>query len=249
MFSEKANETAKDKHSHKGDDCYCCDYDRSFWNSRGRISNAFIGYPHCVSWCISIPSTKGETLPHIGARLQEEHFSSSWAFYGTQTIGYCWKYPSRNVLSFQGSLYSGSCWNVDQSNPSRNFITIPEGFTNADIDARLEGILTCSRRRFLECIQIVTFQNFLFSPPILNSAKDFLSRYVFCQSWKFFGRSFCETTVANLWRQNKTIFGTSERNGWDILKMASIIEKNREMMKSAPSFPEFFGNDLIMIGF
>lgn len=180
---------------------------------------------------------KGETLPHIGARLQEEHFlSSSWAFL---------RYAKRSDIA--GNIQAGTFYlskdlsipalaeMLTKATPQEISLTIPEGFTNADIDARLAEFSLAPEGAFLECIQNCDFSEFPFLPtdPQLREGFFFPDTY-FVNPGNFSVEAFAKRLLRTFDDKTKTIFGTSERNGWDILKMASIIEKESRNDEERP---------------
>ncbi|QQS59168.1 endolytic transglycosylase MltG [Candidatus Peregrinibacteria bacterium] len=171
---------------------------------------------------------KGESLPNMSIRLQEEGLiSSSWAFL---------RYAKRSGVAENiqaGTFYLPKNLPIPaltelltKAVSQEISFTIPEGFTNADIDARLAEFSLAPKGAFLECVRTCDFSDFPFLPadPKLREGFFFPDTY-FVNPENFSAEAFARRLLRTFDERTKTIFGTSSRNGWEILKMASILEK------------------------
>lgn len=115
---------------------------------------------------------------------------------------------------------------LTNAKPEEITVTIPEGSTNDDIDRLLTKLQLIEPGEFVQCVASCTFTQFPFLPqdPALREGFFFPDSY-FVNPDTFAIQEFAIRLVSTFDQKTKAIFGTAKRNGWDILKMASIIEK------------------------
>lgn len=180
---------------------------------------------------------KHELPTTVASKLVEEHIlPSSWAFL---------RYAKRSgdAENFQaGKFYIAPHTSLPalsrvltKAAPKEISVTIPEGYTNADIDILLTDLGLIKKGGFLKCLRECDFSNFPFLPkdPELREGFFFPDTY-FVSPDNFSVEAFAKRLLKNFDEKTKKIFGTAKRNGWDILKMASIVEKESRKAEERP---------------
>ncbi len=105
-------------------------------------------------------------------------------------------------------------------------IMILPGWTNADIDRALADKTLIPRGQFLECIEKCDFSEFPFLPsdPELREGFFWADTY-FVQSHDFSAEEFAKRLLKTFDEKTKGLLNGKKRNGFDILRMASVVEK------------------------
>lgn len=193
--------------------------------------------PSAASGSEAFLISTGESAKSVAERLQEEGFvPSSWAFL---------RYADKKGLAteFQaGRFYLAKNLTIPQlaerliaAENAEITVAIPEGYTNAEIDAKLTDLKLIDPGEFLACVQNCDFSAFPFLPPekTLREGFFFPDSY-FVSPDHFQVEEFARRMLTNFDTKTKPIFGSAQRNGWEILKMASIIEKESYNTEERP---------------
>lgn len=105
-------------------------------------------------------------------------------------------------------------------------ITLLPGWTNEDIDRVLADKNLIPRGQFLECVEKCDFSEFPFFPtnPEIREGFFWADTY-FVSPSDFSADDFAKRLLQTFDEKTKSILNGKERNGFDILRMASIVEK------------------------
>lgn len=170
---------------------------------------------------------KNQSLESIASELYDQSFiQSKWLFEliaERQNL-----YPKSGKFYIPRNLNTVTLLEMLQEPISDEIkLTIPEGFTINDIDKRLSELGLIKSGEFNLCIkEKCNFSKFLFLPSdyALREGFFFPDTY-FVNKNSFSVEIFAHRMLSNFDRRTKELLNNKDRNGWDILKMASIIEK------------------------
>lgn len=180
---------------------------------------------------------KNELPASISNRLAEKGFiSSKWAFmkYADRS-GDAQNFQAGRFYLQQGLTIPTLSHLLTRAAPEEISVTIPEGFTNADIDTRLTELGLISKGEFTKCVANCDFSAFPFLPADAKLREGFFfPDTYFVSSSNFSVEQFAKRLLKTFDEKTKSIFGSATRNGWDILKMASIIEKETRTPEEMP---------------
>ncbi len=171
---------------------------------------------------------KGELPDHIAQRLQKEGLiQSSWVFLRyAERSGDAQNFQAGKFYLHANMPYSELSHTLTKAAVDEVSITLLEGFTNQDIDDLLVHLDLAEPGEFLECVQTCDFKNYPFLPKDVHLREGFFfpdTYYVIPA--RFNVETFAKRLLSTFDQKTKSIFSASSRNEWDILKMASIIEK------------------------
>jgi UPF0755 protein len=181
--------------------------------------------------------SSGETPASIAKRLENEGFiKSAWVFlrYGKRS-GDANEYQAGKFYMPKGLFVPQLSEKLTKATLEEIKVTIPEGLTNAEIDQRLSELELIEAGDFLQCVADCDFSEFPFLPS--NAAYRegfFFPDTYFVSPAKFTVEEFAQRLIRTFDTKTKSIFGSSSRNGWDILKMASIVEKEAAKEEERP---------------
>ncbi len=194
-----------------------------------------IGYQYLIS---TPASEQEETVPfviktnetpkQIAERLYAEKLiPSRWAFLRfSDKQGYDVRFQAGRFYLPNNVSIKTLAEYLTNARPEEITVTIVEGSTNADIDEKLASLRLTEPGAFLECVAACDFSEFPFLPGEVEQREGFFfpdSYYVNPDTFDV--QEFAKRLLSTFDQKTKSIFGDSERNGWDILKMASIVEK------------------------
>lgn len=131
------------------------------------------------------------------------------------------------VFSFPIPLsLSELAMNLTQAENRQIRLTLLEGWTNADVDAALVEKGLSSPGKFLACLSECDFSDFPFLPsdPELRDGFFWMDTY-FVNPIDFSEEDFAKRLLTTFDKKTKRLFWEAPQEGWDILKMASILEK------------------------
>lgn len=183
-----------------------------------------------VQQSIAVPFTieKGESPQWVAARLAEEGFiTSQWAFlrYADRS-GFASQFQAGKFYLPQNITIPELAEKLTKAAVDEVKVTIREGLTVAEINDRLLELGLIQDREFEECVQeTCNFSDFPFLPddPKLREGFFFPDTYFVIRD-QFTVEKFAKRLLSTFDEKTKEVFGNSERDGWDILKMASIVE-------------------------
>ncbi len=203
-----------------------------------------IGYQYLIHTAASDNSdTKAfvikanETPSQIADRLYDEGLiKSKWAFlrYANKE-DFDIRFQAGRFYFPQNVSIMDLAAGLTDARPSEITVTVREGLTNADIDELLAGMRLIEPGEFVTCVAACDFSEFPFLPtaPELREGFFFPDSY-FVNPDSFDVQEFAKRQLRNFDDKTKAIFGSSERNGWEILKMASIVEKEAHKAAERP---------------
>jgi len=172
--------------------------------------------------------SKGEMPDQVAFHLENEGFiNSSWVFLKyAERSGDANHFQAGKFYLHQNMAYPKLSETLTKAAINEISVTLQEGLTNADIDQQLVRLGLIEEGEFLECVRSCDFSDFVFLPkdPELREGFFFPDTY-FVIPDQFDTETFAKRLLSTFDSKTKTIFGNADRNGWDILKMASIIEK------------------------
>ncbi len=203
-----------------------------------------IGYQYLIH---TIASEQTDTVPfviktnetpkQISTRLFDEGLiKSKWAFL---------RYADKQNLDIRfqaGRFYFPKnitimdlAERMTSARPEEITVTVREGLTNAQIDELLAGMRLIEPGEFVECVRACDFSEFPFLPADAELREGFFfpdSYFVNPDSFEV--QEFAKRQLTTFDEKTKAIFGTATRNGWEILKMASIVEKESNKPAERP---------------
>ena len=175
-----------------------------------------------------------ETPRQIAERLATaDLITSPWAFvrYADQK-GFDVRLQAGRFYLPGGATIPQIAEALTDARPQEISVTIREGLTNAEIDAHLASLKLIDPGEFVQCVAACDFSAFPFLPAEAELREGFFfpdTYYVDPDNFNV--EAFAQRLLRTFDDKTKAIFGQAERNGWEILKMASIVEK--ESRKSA----------------
>jgi UPF0755 protein len=171
---------------------------------------------------------KGELPKSVAKRLQKEGFlDSSWVFLRyAKRSGEAEGFQAGKFYLHKNTSYQNLSKALTKAAIEEISVTLREGLTNAEIDAELARLELIKRGEFLECVRSCDFSDF----PFLPQNPEYREGFFFPETYfvipeRFSTEDFTRRLLKTFDQKTKSIFGKANRNGWDILKMASIIEK------------------------
>ncbi len=180
---------------------------------------------------------KGELPGTVSSRLEKEGFiDSSWVFLRyAKRAGDAEKFQAGKFYLHKKIPYVMLSDDLTEAAIDELSVTIPEGFTNQEIDNLLTRMDLIEKGDFLECIENCDLSEFPFLPEEAELREGFFfPDTYFVVPTLFNTETFTKRLLATFDEKTKSIFGKAERNGWDILKMASIIEKESKDTDERP---------------
>ena len=105
-------------------------------------------------------------------------------------------------------------------------VTLLEGWTNSDIDAYLTKKNLITAGEFINCVNNCDLSDFAFLPKKKDIREGFFwTDTYYVNPAKFKLEQFTKLLLRTYDQRSKKLLNGNTRNGWDILRMASIIEK------------------------
>lgn len=186
-----------------------------------------------------IPFTisKSEFPTSVADRLEDQGFvSSSWVFLRySERSGDAQNFQAGRFYLKRGHSIPELSQILTKAAPKEITVTIPEGFTNADIDARLADLKLIESGEFVDCVANCDFSKFPFLPQEAELREGFFFPDTYFVSPETFSvERFSQRLLSTFDDKTKSIFGKADRNGWEILKMASIVEKESRKADEQP---------------
>jgi len=171
---------------------------------------------------------KGASPQVIAANLEEEGLlSSSRAFLLYLDRTGLDRDLQAGIFSFPVSLpLPELAMSLTQAENRQIRLTLLEGWTNADIDAALVKKGLSSPGKFLACLSECDFSDFPFLPSEseLHDGFFWMDTY-FINPTDFSEEDFAKRLLLTFDKKTKSLFWEAPQEGWDILKMASVLEK------------------------
>ena len=219
------------------------------YNNPTSVENIYIDPDSEVKFKIE----RGATTREIAANLKELGLIRNTDIYRflSKFNGYDGSYKAGTYSLSKGLSYD-EIMMILTSYPESVKVTFPEGFTTEQIAARLQANEVCSADEFLKAVQTIDVSSYPFVPE--SDGRDYrLDGYLFPDTYEFDVDAEVSTVIYKMLNRFNEIYkpvyyDIAENLGYsvdDIIKLASIIEKEVRLPSERKTVSGVFHNRLV----